>query len=830
MKRELRGIKRSDIQLDFDLYRVNVPMPGIAGDQLSVIDIRPEGVQRTMVFIHGYAGCAETWEHQINYFARDYRVVAPDLRGHGQSDAPYTRYTMPELVADLYAISQYLDLPAQFDLIGHSFGGSICAEYASAHPEQIAHLVLVATAGEYPVPRLVALGYRLPTALLRPVWDYRPRWNAELHVMKRMANNNMLQWRGWGLMRSLHVPTLVITGERDTYFPRHVVEEVAQAIPGAERVDVGASKHKIQLERHQAVNRAIKRFILADEPEIAWRQAADDAAESGRPWLKAYGKATPRTVPIPDRPLSEFLASAADWLPKRPATVFQGSKLTYAQLNQRANQFAHTLRGLGVRPGDRVMILLPNTPDLVIAFYGVLRAGGVVVLPSLRGDAAQVVEEARSTSAEVFVTLQDFGALGQALVAQAGVREVLTGTIARALSPSARRAMLQSVGFPADAPQVEAPPMGRLLAGLLQDAPTNAIDLTRSSSDLAVIAFTSGVRGHIKGACLTHSNLVANTLQARHWLHDLQYGRESFVSVLPLLHSYGMTAAMNLPIAVGATMLLLPGFDIDELLQVVWTHQPTFFPGLPAMLAAVSRVSNLRAYGFGSIRTFLSGGAPLPVEAHEAFERLTRARLLESYGLTEASSFTHIDPLRGLHKAGSAGLPLPNTDARIVDPASGAELAAGEVGELIIKGPQVMAGYWGEHGGDGLREGWLWTGDLALRDSDGYFRIVGRQEDAIHLPQGTVYPRDVEEVLYENNRVQEAAVVGRVDANGKLQIKAFVVPRVGAAPGIDELITFCQRRLDAHAVPTQIVFCQELPKSATGKVMRALLEQIEPGA
>ncbi|HSN77096.1 MAG TPA: alpha/beta fold hydrolase, partial [Anaerolineae bacterium] len=361
MKRELRGIKRSDIQLDFDLYRVNVPMPGVVGDQLSVIDIRPEGVERTIVFVHGYAGCAETWERQINYFAKEYRVVVPDLRGHGQSDAPYTRYAMPELVADLYAISQHLRLPQQFDLVGHSFGGSVCVEYASAHPEQVSHLVLIATAGEYPVPRALALAYRLPTALLRPVWDYRPRWNAELHVMKRMANNNMLQWRGWALMRTLRVPSLVITGERDTYFPRHVIEEVAKVIPGAERVDVGASKHKIQLERHQAVNRAIKRFIQADEPNITWRrEATEDLAELGRPWLKAYGKATPKTVPIPARPLSEFLESAADGFPKRPAALYLGAKLSYARLNERANQFAHVLHGLGIRPGDRVMLFLPN--------------------------------------------------------------------------------------------------------------------------------------------------------------------------------------------------------------------------------------------------------------------------------------------------------------------------------------------------------------------------------------------------------------------------------------------------------------------------------------
>lgn len=824
MKRELRGIKRSDIQLDFDLYRVNVPMPGIAGDQLSVIDIHPAGVERTILFVHGYAGCAETWERQINYFSRDYRVVAPDLRGHGQSDAPTTRYTMPELVADLYAISQQLDLPRQFDLIGHSFGGSICVEYASAHPEQIAHLVLIATAGEYPVPRLVALGYRLPTALLRPVWDYRPRWNAELHVMKRMANNNMLQWRGWGLMRTLRTPTLVITGERDTYFPRQVIEQVAQTIPGAERVDVGASKHKIQLERHQAVNRAIRRFILADEPEVAWRQATDEAPETERPWLKTYDKGTPRTVPIPDRPLPEFLASAADWLPKRPAIFFQGRKLSYGQLNQRANQFAHTVRGLGIRPGDRVMLFLPNMPELVIAYYGALRAGAVVVLPALHGDPAQLVAQARAAEVEMLVTLQEFSPLARAIQAQAGVREVLTVAMPRLASEETRRAMLHALGFMNGGPPPEDEPVGRSMAELILDAPPHQIDVARASADLAMIAFTAGVHGATRGACLTHGNLVANTLQVRHWLHDLQYGRETFVSALPLLHGFGMTTAMNLPIAVGATMLLLPGFDTNELLDVIWNHQPTIFPGLPAMFAAASRLRNLHGYGFGSIRTCLSGGAPLPVELHEAFERLTRTRLLECYGLTETTAITHSNPLNGRRGAGSVGAPLPNTDAKIVDPLSGEERPTGQVGELMVKGPQVMARYWGEPADAVLRQGWLPTGDLAALDSQGFFRIIGRQEDVIHLPTGVVYPRDVEEVLYENNQVLEAAALGTVDAAGAPQITAYVVLHPGASLSGEELISFCQRRLEPHAVPASIEFRAELPRSATGKVVRSLLE------
>jgi long-chain acyl-CoA synthetase len=247
------------------------------------------------------------------------------------------------------------------------------------------------------------------------------------------------------------------------------------------------------------------------------------------------------------------------------------------------------------------------------------------------------------------------------------------------------------------------------------------------------------------------------------------------------------------------------------------------------MFAAVSRMRNLRGYGFGSVRTCLSGGAPLPVELHEAFERLTRARLLECYGLTEASAITHMNPLHGRRGAGSVGAPLPNTDARVVDPANGVELAADQVGELMIKGPQVMAHYWGESPGDVLRAGWLPTGDLAAMDGEGFFHIVGRQEDVIRLPEGVVYARDVEEVLYENNQVLEAAALGSVDADGAPLVKAYVVLRPRARLTSEELINFCQHRLAPHAVPASIEFRLELPRSATGKLVRSLLETASAG-
>ncbi|GAB4424261.1 MAG: hypothetical protein Kow0031_03160 [Anaerolineae bacterium] len=827
MKRKLRGLKRTAIELDFDLYRVKVPISGLANASLSVIDIWPEGVDRTIMFVHGYAGCAETWEHQINHFAHAHRVIVPDLRGHGQSDAPLTRYTMSEMVADLHAITRRLKLPDRFTLVGHSFGGSICVEYAAAHPEQLDRLVLIATAGEYPLPKMVSLLYRLPTAFFRLFWDYRPRWNAEPHVMKRMAQNNMQKWQAWPLLPKIQTPTLVITGERDSYFPRYVFDDLSRQIPHAEVYDVGAAKHKVQLERREAVNRAIERFMY-DGRRGTWRDQQVEASPtfSRRVWLTSYGPHVPPSVPIPRQPLHKFLESAADWVPKRAATIFYGSQLSYRQLEQMANQFAHALHGLGVKPGDRVMLVLPNVPQFLIAFYGTLKIGGVAVLPNPEAAAAQIVQQANHTGATVLVTLRDFANLAGQVLAQTQVKTAIVADIRNVLSGSAYRQLMARWHIE---PPAETESTARLLAmqDIMLDADINPPAVEVAGDDLAAIIFTSGTTDDPKGVCLSHTNLVANTMQTRHWIHDLHYGREVFLAVVPLMHSYGLTAAMNIPVALGATIVLLPVFELEQVLEQIKTHRPTIFPGVPAMYTAINQAPNVRDYGLDSIKGCISGAAPLPVEVQEAFEKLTRGQLMEGYGLTEASPVTHGDPLYGERKVGCIGLPIPNTDARIVDLVSGEELPPGSVGELVIKGPQVMQGYWRDDAAtaEALRDGWLYTGDVAVMDRDGYFQIISRKRDTIMAGEFSVYPRDVEEVLYENSKVLEVAVVGVTAADGNGQsVKAFVVPRPGVTLSKEELLELCRRRLEPYAVPWDIEFRPELPKSFIGKVLRRMLE------
>ena len=830
MKKKLLGVKRRDILFDFDLYRRKVPIPGVAGSHLSVLDLWPEGAERTILFQHGYAGVLESWEFQINAFAsNNYRVIAPDLRGHGQSDAPYTQYTMDELVADLYAITQVLELPPKFTFVAHSFGGSIAVEYANAYPEQLEKLILIATAGEFPLPKVADWALKLPLNWLRPLWKYRKKWDAELHVVKNMMANNMRHWQGWSLMRNITTPTLVITGERDNYFPRYVFDDVGKMIPNAEVMDVGSAKHKVQLERHQAVTRAIERFV--EEKQRSWRDQAEQSNPlQERIWLKSYSPGTPTTIPIPKRPLTHFLESAAAWLPHKTALQFFGSCLTYQELDEQVHQMSHIFRGLGVRTGDRVMIILPNMPQMIVAFYGVLRAGGVVVLPNPEADAPTIVRQVAETQPKVLVTVRSFSQLAQAIKKNTALEHFIFADLRTAVSKSVYLKLIERFGVADNEEQHKkiAKSLGQRMSTLLQDAPNTPLDIEVEPHALAAILFTSGTTSQPKGVALSHHNLVANTLQTRHWVPDLKYGEEIFLSVVPLLHSYGLISAMSMPIALGATLVLLPVFDTDLVLEHIRDHKVTMFPGVPSMYMVINKAPDVRSYGLSSVKACISGAAPLPIEVQEAFEKLSHGRLVEGYGLTEASPVTHANPLYGVRKPGSIGIPLPNTDAKIIDFVTHEDLPVGQIGELVVRGPQVMQGYWQPDGSldnSIVLDGWLDTGDVAVQDSDGYFRIISRKKDTIVFGEYTIFPRDVEEVLYEHARVLEVAVVGIGQAKEGQKVKAFVVPRPGAEISKEELLELCRRRLEPYAVPWEIEFRDELPKSFIGKVLRRLLVQ-----
>ena len=824
MKKRIRGLKRSVFLLDFDLYRVKVPIREYPGQHLSVIDLHPQDVESTILFQHGFAGVAESWEYQLAHFANEYRVIAPDLRGHGQSDAPHSQYAMPELVQDMHDVLEAVNAPEKFVLAGHSFGGAVCIEFANTYPERIDKLVLVACAGEYPLPKIASLLFRIPVHVALPFWRYRRKWDAEYHALKSMFLNNMYGWQAWSQLKNIEMDTLVITGERDNYFPRYVYDDVARLIPDAVVEDVGSAKHKVQLERHDAVNRAIERFIeSAKRP--SWRSiSAIDELSKGRPWLGHYDTDTAHTIPIPHQPLFRFLESAADWAPRRIATEFYGKTLTYRQLEGKANQFARGLRDCGVQKGDRVQIVLPNTPQFIIAYYAILKLGAVVVLSNPDANADLIVGHARDTDAKVLITLSAFSELALLLQETAGVGTLIFTGIGNHVATGSDSAFGRHK-HPTDADERLARQIGRFMSQIMADHITAPPTVDVAPEDLAVISYTSGTTGQPQGVCLTHRNLVANALQTRHWMKENVYGKEVVLAVVPFEHSYGMTAAMNLPILIAAKIVIISVFELKQILEQIRRHKPTLFPGVPSMFTLINQAKNVRSYGLSSIKACISGAAPLPVEVQEAFEKLTQGRLVEGYGLTEASPVTHSNPLYGLRKVGSIGVPLPNTDAKIVDMLTGNDLPPGRIGEMLVRGPQVMRGYWrpGPEEESAVRDGWLHTGDVAVMDEDGYFKIISRKRDTIFTGDYSVFPRDVEEVLYENNKVLEAAVVGVGHEDGKQRIKAFVVPRPDSRLSQEELLALCRRRLEAYAVPWEIEFRQALPRSFIGKVLRRVL-------
>jgi long-chain acyl-CoA synthetase len=341
-----------------------------------------------------------------------------------------------------------------------------------------------------------------------------------------------------------------------------------------------------------------------------------------------------------------------------------------------------------------------------------------------------------------------------------------------------------------------------------------------SPDQLAVIQFTGGTTADPRGVMLSHHNLVANAFQTRHWFPDTVEGKERFLCVLPMSHSYGLSATVILPVTVAATMILKPVFNVEEVLSTIRRYRPTIFPGVPSMYVAINNFPGVRKYRVSSIRACISGSAPLPVEVQEAFEKLTKARLVEGYGITEASPSTHANPLQGLRKVGSIGIPLPSTEARVVDLRTGRkEMPQGQIGELAVRGPQVMMGYWKNPTVTRqvlADDGWLLTGDVAICDTDGYFRIVARKADMWYptRPGKPAFPRDVEEVIYEIPQVKEAVVVAIA-----AKPVAFVIA-ARETPKPETIIAYCQRRLPPALVPRRVFVVDDFPRTFVGKVLR----------
>jgi len=545
-----------------------------------------------------------------------------------------------------------------------------------------------------------------------------------------------------------------------------------------------------------------------------------------QPFYAHYDPGVPKEAPRPWI-LFKALEANAQRFPHRVALEFLGRSLTYRELWREVEAFAKGLQEAGLRPGDRVAIMLPNSPQFVIAFYGTLLAGGVGVNVNPMYTPRELRHQLQDAGVQALVILDQLLPRYQEVKAEVPVR-LLVRTGIQDYLPFPKNLlyplMLRRKG---QAPKALEGIPWRAFLKRGRPEPV-AVDL----DDLALLQYTGGTTGLAKGAMLTHRNLSSNALQVRAWIPDFREGEEVVLGAIPFFHAYGMTVAMNLALLGAAKLVLLPRPEIGPIVEAIEKHRVTLFPGVPTLYVAFNNFPGIEKRDLKSVRACISGSAPLPLEVAERFEKLTGAKLVEGYGLTEASPVTHCNPLYGERRLGSVGLPLPGVDAKVVDE-EGKEVPLGEVGELIVKGPNVMKGYWNrpEETQKALKDGWLFTGDLARMDQDGYFYIVDRKKDMIIAGGYNIYPREVEEVLYGHEAVQEAAVVGVPDPYRGETVAAFIVLKEAYRGKVTEkdIEAFCRANLAAYKVPRIIQFREGLPKSSVGKILkRELTKEVGP--
>lgn len=555
-----------------------------------------------------------------------------------------------------------------------------------------------------------------------------------------------------------------------------------------------------------------------------------------RPWLKSYDPGVPASLEYPQVTLPAALDATARRFPDLPAMIFKGRRISYREHHQRVQRLAAALQGLGVRKGDRVAVHLPNCPQFVTAYYAALRIGAIAVPCNPIYTARELEHQLRDSGAEVVVTLSSTYPMVRSIRARTPLRHVVVAQIKTYFpAPLSMVFTLLAEKKAGHRVDIAGDKATSWFTRLIEAAPSRPEAVPLSLDDTAVLMYTGGTTGVSKGAELTHRNLVVNAHQVLAWVQARE-GEESTLAALPLFHSYGMTCCMNTGALMAGTAILIPNpRDLDDILKSIHRYRPSFYPGVPAMYAAINQHPAVSRYNLHSLKVCNSGAAPLPPEVQERFQALTGARLSEGYGLSEASPVTHANPACGESRLGTIGLPYPDTEVKVVDVDTGErELGPNEVGELCVRGPQVMRGYW-RHPDEtaavlrpdptGGRP-WLYTGDLARMDDDGYFRIVDRKKDMILGAGGyNVYPREIEDVLYSHSAVLEACAFGVLVPDKGEQVKALVVLKPGAEASQEELTAYCRENLARYKVPRWIEFRSELPKTLVGKILRRALRE-----
>jgi len=547
-------------------------------------------------------------------------------------------------------------------------------------------------------------------------------------------------------------------------------------------------------------------------------------------WLKSYEPQVPHSIDYPPLSLYQLFQQAADQYSGQAAVHFMGRELSYRELKNQVESLAAALDDLGVKKGDRVAIHLPNSTQFPIAYFATLALGAVVVPCNPLYVAREMEFQLKDSGAETIITLTRFYNMIKEVQPKTNLRNIIVSNI-KDFFPGFSSTLYTLVKEKKEGDRVALRPEDYLFVELLKKYSGKkppAIEV--KPDDRALFLYTGGTTGVSKGAVLKHSNLVANMFQVKAWCTDYQDGKEIALGVLPFFHSYGLTTVLNLGLLNGGKLVLLPRFVLDDVLKTIDKQKPTLFPGVPTIYVAVNNAPNLEKYDIKSIRICISGAAPLPVEVQQQFEKNTGGRLVEGFGLSETSPVTHANPVYGKRKPGSIGLPMPDTEYKIVDIETGEqELPIGEVGELCLRGPQVMEGYLNmpEETAQSIRNGWFFTGDIARADEEGYVYIVDRKKDMVIAGGFNIYPRDIEEVLYTHPKIMEATVAGINDPYRGETLKAYIVLKEGETMTEAEAIEHCKANLAAYKVPKLIEFRDELPKTIIGKVLRRMLREEE---
>lgn len=547
-----------------------------------------------------------------------------------------------------------------------------------------------------------------------------------------------------------------------------------------------------------------------------------------KPWLLQYPDEIPASLSYEEKPVQSYLTEASKNYTNKVAVHFMGKELTYQEIYESALKFANYLRNLGIKKGDRVAIMLPNGPQSVIGYFGVLYAGAIVVQTNPLYTERELEYQMDDSGAKAILTLDILFPRVSKVMEKTSLEHIIV-TAVKDYLPFPKNFIYPFIQKKQTGIVVNITHEGnhhvlkRILAETKPEPLDNDFDI---DNDLAILQYTGGTTGFPKGVMLTHKNLIANATMCDAWLYRAKKGNEVVLGLLPFFHVYGMTTVLVLSIMQGYKMVLLPKFDAETTLKTIQKQRPTIFPGAPTIYIGLLNHPDIQKYDLSSINSCVSGSAALPVEVQQKFEKVTEGKLVEGYGLSESSPVTHANFLwDGERVKGSIGVPWPDTNAIIISLEDGTPLPVGEIGELAVKGPQVMKGYWNrpEETEQVLKDGWLFTGDVGYMDEKGYFYIVDRKKDIIIAGGFNIYPREIEEVLYEHPDIQEAVVAGVPDPYRGETVKAYIVLKDNSTLTEEELNAFTRKYLAAYKVPRLYEFRKELPKTAVGKILRRTL-------